>query len=192
MSEQAVREAYFLGQSHDGSYEAQLEKHTKFLPPPKAGPYISSVAFMTPFLLFAEFASRQLNYSAPQAAIDYRNQGDEIVQIRVEIQLTETYGQFVAAPQNSGANSPPGFTLRVRDFWNDFQVQFHDGDNKLLPSSSHGHANLNCGEDGCFLTGATLLFEFPAVAFTSDTATIDIAPPEGDPVSVEFNLNSLR
>lgn len=192
MSEQAVREAYFLGQSHDGSYEAKLEKYTKFLSPPKTGPYISSVVFMTPFLLFAEYSSRQVNYSAPQAAIDYRNQGEEIVQLRVEIQLTATYGQFVAPSANSGSNSPSGFILRASDFWRDFQVHIFDGDEPISTSASHGHANFSCGEGGCVMTGATLVFEFPAVAFTSDTATIDVAPPEGDSVSVVFDLSSLR
>jgi hypothetical protein len=187
MSEQAVREAYFLGQSHDGSYEAQLEKYTKFLPPPKTGPYISSAAFMTPFLLFAEYASRQINYSAPQAAIDYRDQGDEIVEIRVEIQLTESYGRFVPRP-----NSRSGLTLRDSDFWKDFQVLIYDGGERISTSTFHGRANLSCGENGCFLTGATLEFEFPAVAFTSDTASINVVAPEGDPVSVEFDLTSLR
>ena len=192
MSDQAVREAYFLGQSHDGSYEARLEKYTKFLPPPKTGPYISSVVFMTPFLLFAEYAGRQLNYSAPQAAIDYRNQGEEIVRILVEVQLTPSYGQFIAAREDSGSNSPSGFILRASDFWRDFQVQIHDGDELISTSAFHGHANYNCGRHGCTLIGATLEFEFPAVAFNSDTATIDVDPPEGDPVSVEFNLSSLR
>ena len=192
MSEQAVREAYFLGQSHDGSYEAQLEKYTKFLPPPKTGPYISSVVFMTPFLLFAEYSSRQRNYSAPQAAVDYRNQGEEIVRILVEIQLTNSYGQLVAAPEDSGSNSPSGFILRASDFWRDFQVHILDGDEPISTSAFHGHANYSCGRTGCTLIGATLEFEFPAVAFTSDTASVDVVPPEGDPVSVEFDLSSLR
>jgi hypothetical protein len=192
MSEQAVREAYFLGQSHDGSYEARLEKHTKFLPPPKTGPHICSVVFMTPFLLFAEYASRQFNYSAPQAAIDYRNQGEEIVRILVEIQLTASYGQFISTPENSGSNSPFGFILRTSDFWRDFQVQIYDGDERITTSAFHGHANYACSKTGCTLIGATLEFEFPAVAFTSDTATIEVTPPEGDAVSVEFDLNSLR
>jgi hypothetical protein len=148
---------------------------------------------MTPFLLFAEFSSRQYNYSAPQAAIDFRKQGEEIVQIRVEIQLTNSYGEVVAAPADSDRNSSSGFSLRPTDFWKDFQVQFHDGDEMISTSSSHGYARYSCGERGpCILTGATLVLEFPAVAFTSDTVSIDVAPPEGDPVSVEFNLTTLR
>jgi hypothetical protein len=50
-----------------------------------------------------------------------------------------------------------------------------------------------CGRHGgCTLTGATLQFDYPAKAFTSDTATIQIFPPEGDPLSVDFDLSALR
>jgi hypothetical protein len=34
--------------------------------------------------------------------------------------------------------------------------------------------------------------EFPAVAFTSDFVTVQVIPPEGDPVSVDFDLTRLR
>jgi hypothetical protein len=42
------------------------------------------------------------------------------------------------------------------------------------------------------LTGATIQFEFLAESFASDSATIQVTPPEGDPVSLDFNLVSLR
>ena len=45
LPDQAVREAYFLGQRHDGTYPRLLQKYTKFLPPPKTGPYMSFIAF---------------------------------------------------------------------------------------------------------------------------------------------------
>jgi len=44
----------------------------------------------------------------------------------------------------------------------------------------------------CIMTGATLELDFPAEAFTSDSATVQVIPPEGDPVSVDFNLTRLR
>jgi hypothetical protein len=34
--------------------------------------------------------------------------------------------------------------------------------------------------------------QLPAESFHSDSATILVAPPEGDPVSVEFDITSLR
>ncbi len=41
-----------------------------------------------------------------------------------------------------------------------------------------------------YLAGATLEFDLPATA--SDSATIQVIPPEGDSVSVNFALTRLR
>lgn len=194
LSDEAVREAYFLGQRHDGSYPRLLEKYTKFLPPPKTGPYISSIAFHTPFVQLVHHSDLNIgSYSAQQAQLDHRSQGEEIVQIFVEIQLTDSYGRVIPTSENSRSNSPSAFVLRPHDFWKDFRVRIYDGDEELAPADSHGHANSSCGRRGpCILTGATLEFDFLASAFTSDTPTIDVTPPEGDPVSVDFDLSSLR
>jgi len=54
LSDEAVREAYFLGQRHDASF---LSNYIKFLPPPRTGPHISSVTFLTPFAQFTQFSS---------------------------------------------------------------------------------------------------------------------------------------
>ncbi|HEY2351764.1 MAG TPA: hypothetical protein VGH83_04590, partial [Candidatus Acidoferrum sp.] len=94
LSDESVREAYFLGQRHDGSLEGLLEKYTHQLPPPKSGPYISSIMFLTPFMRAAQLSSSHTgNYSAQQAALDHHRETGEIVQVLVEIRLTESYGQ---------------------------------------------------------------------------------------------------
>src|ERR1700693_6063992 len=49
LSDESVREAYFLGQRHDGSLEGLVEKSTRRFPAPKTGPYISSVILVQPF-----------------------------------------------------------------------------------------------------------------------------------------------
>jgi hypothetical protein len=195
LSDQAVREAYFLGQRHDGSLATFLGKYIQQLPPPQTGPYISSVAFFTPFAQLVQFSDRYIgNYSAQQAALDHRGQA-EFVHIVVEIQLTPTYGAFLA-PEPSRSRSQPPPVPRPQDFWRDFQVQIFDGDQPqaLAPSDFHGKANYNCGRYGypCYLAGATLEFDLPSEAFTSGSATIDVTPPEGDPVSVDFDLTRLR
>jgi len=191
LSSEAVREAYFLGQRHDGSYERLLAEFVKQLPPPKAGPYIYSIEFSTPFLQMVEYSSRQSNYSAQQAALDYQRFGKEIVRILVEIRLTQSYGQFVATNSQSDGTSAP--VPRPHDFWKDFKVQVFSSEGPLSPSASHGHANRNCGRGGgCALIGATIELEFPATAFASDSTTIDVDPPEGDRVSVNFDLSSIR
>src|ERR1700724_4105173 len=109
LSEESVREAYFLGQRHDGSFEGLVEKSTRRFPAPKAGPYISSVTFITPFVSAAQLSNSYIgNYSAQQAELDHRGAGKESVKIIIEIQLTESYGQFIApARTNSRSSSAP-------------------------------------------------------------------------------------
>ena len=195
LSDESVREAYFLGQRHDGSFEELVEKSTRRFPAPKAGPYISSVTFVTPFVSAAQLSNNYIgNYSAQQAELDHREAGKENVKITVEIQLTESYGQFIApAKMNSRSGSASALILRPDDFWRDFQVQIFNGDQALSNAVYHGRPNYSCGEYGpCILIGATLTFEFPAEAFSADSASITVEPPEGESVTADFDISRLR
>jgi hypothetical protein len=140
LSDESIREAYFLGQRHDGSFEQLVEKSTRRFPAPKNGPYISSVMFVTPFVSAAQLSNNRIaNYSAQQAELDHREAGKEIVKITIEIQLTESYGQFIAPVRaNSRSGSAPTLLPRPDDFWRDFQVQIFDGDQALLTPSITG------------------------------------------------------
>jgi hypothetical protein len=195
LSDESVREAYFLGQRHDGSLESLVEKSTRRFPSPKNGPYISSVMFVTPFVSAAQLSSSYVgNYSAQQAELDHRVAGKEIVKITVEIQLTESYGQFITpANSNSRSSSASSLIQRPHDFWRDFRVQIFNGDQALSNSNYHGSSNYSCGDYGaCVLTGATLTFEFPADAFSGDAASVRVQPPEGELVTADFDLGGMR
>jgi hypothetical protein len=193
LSDQAVREAYFLGQRRDETMVDLLNKYTKFLPAPKTGPDIASVTVFTPFALLVQQSSQRTSgYSAQQAALDHRDQG-EFVRIIVQIQLTASYPSFIVRPTGTRSGSPNGFVPRPYDFWKDFDVQVSSGDKKLRTFSSSGQPNLLCSDEGgCELTGATLQFDFYAEDFASGSAAIDVDPPEGDPVSIDFDLDHLR
>jgi len=193
LSDQAVREAYFLGQRHDETMSTLLNKYTKLLPPPKTGPDISSVTFLTPFALLVQQSSEHTSgYSAQQAALDHRDQG-EFVRIVIQIQLTDSYGSFIIRPTGSRSGSSAGFVPRPYDFWTDFDVRVSSKDQKLRPFSSVGQPNFICSQDSsCTLTGATLQFDFSVEDFASGSATIDVTPPEGDSVTVDFDLDRLR
>jgi hypothetical protein len=192
LSDQAVREAYFLGQRGDETMATFLNKYTKLLKAPKTGPDIASVTVLTPFALLVQQSSQHTSgYSAQQAALDHRDQG-EFVRIIVQIQLTDSYGPFIVRPTGSRSGSPKGFVPRPYDFWKDFDVQVFSKDQKLEPFSSSGQPLLLCDEGGCTLTGATLQFDFSAEDFPSGSANIDVNPPEGDPLSVDFDLDHLR
>lgn len=48
LSDTAVRQAYFMGPRHDESFARFLDLYCKHLSPPKTGPYMSTVEFLTP------------------------------------------------------------------------------------------------------------------------------------------------
>ncbi len=193
LSDQAVREAYFLGQRHDETMSTLLNKYTKLLPAPKTGPDIASVTFLTPFALLVRQSSEHTSgYSAQQAALDHRDQ-QEFVRIVVQIQLTDSYGANIIRSTGSRSGSSTGFVPRPYDFWKDFDVQVSSGDQKPRAFSSYGQPNFLCSEGGsCTLTGATLQFDFSVEDFASGSATVNVTPPEGDPISVDFDLDHLR
>jgi hypothetical protein len=192
LSDQAVREAYFLGQRRDESMARLLNRYTKLLPRPETGPHIYGVTFLTPFALLVRHSSEQPNYSAQQAARDH-DPDKEIVVIEIQIFLTQSYGAVIPARTSPRSDSPVGYQLRPSDFWKTFKYRVFDDKDELIADDLSGEPIYVCeGEGGCDLSGATVRIQFPATAFKSDAANIDITPPEGDPVSVDLDLASLR
>src|SRR5260370_33866981 len=121
-SDQAVREAYLLGQRRDETMATLLNKYTKFLEPPKTGPDITSITFFTPFALLVQHSSQQSNYSAQQAALDHRDQG-EFVRIVVQIQLTQSYPSVIVRPPASPSGPPTASVPLPLNFFQDSDLQ---------------------------------------------------------------------
>jgi hypothetical protein len=192
LSDEAIREAYFLGQRRDESMARFLDKYRQYLPEPERGPQIYSVGFLTPFANLVLLSSEHtVGYSAQQAAKEYRGLR-ETVSVTVEVLLTESYGSLIARPTSERSGSPVGYAFRSPDFWRDIQVQVMVEDKILKPAHFSGEPNYLCNEHGCILTGAMLHLDFPAGAFNSDAATVQVTPPEGPEVFVDFDLTALR
>jgi hypothetical protein len=192
LSDTAVREAYFLGQRHDDSLGKLLDKYVLYLRPPKTGPYIESVSFFTPYVLTALYSSQQVSiYSAQQAQLDHLK-NPEVVRVTVQIFLTESYSAYSAVATGPDSHSTKGVFVRPSDFWRDFRVRTFQKNELVIPTNANGQPIFRCEDNGCILSGATLTFEYPAAAFTESSATIQIDPPEGDPVVVDFDLTAFR
>jgi hypothetical protein len=192
LSEEAVREAYFLGQRHDESVPRTLEKYTQYFAIPDYGPQIVSVTYLTPFAQAVLASSNHVgNYSAQQAELDHRQQR-ETVQIQVSIRFTDTYPALIPSATSGSRGNPPGLVPRPPDFWRDFQVTVFDGEKVLEPASQDGRPDYSCNEFHCFLVGATILLDFPAAAFVKQDVTVQIDPPEGDQLVTNLDLSTLR
>lgn len=153
---------------------AFLNKYTKLLAPPKTGPHISAISFLTPFALLVQYSSQQSDYSAQRAALDHKAH-DENVEIQVEIQLT---------------GPPTTIRLRSPEFWRAFKYRIFD--EEITTEDISAEPQYSCSEGGCILTGAIVYLQFPATAFKSDSAGVEVTPREGDTVSADFDLSSLR
>ena len=113
LSDEAVRDAYFLGQRNDESTAELFASYLKTLPPPKSGPYISEVELYTPYSQLVEWSRlHSVGYSAQQAARDYHATSDTIF-VRIRIDFTSTYGAFelyrsgrLLEPQKRGSEGP--------------------------------------------------------------------------------------
>jgi hypothetical protein len=200
LSDTAVRQAYFIGQRRDESYGHFLASYYKHFPPPKTGPYISSVAFLTPYALLAQFSNQQLpGYNAQQAERDHRRMV-ETVKILIEIQLTDTYPAVIPNPTGQTSGTPWDRIQRPSDFWRDFRIQVISDNKVLSPLIARGEPNYICDSDleglapgeWCTLMGATVHLEFLADQFAPDSATIEINPPENDQILVDFDLSRIR
>jgi len=110
----------------------------------------------------------------------------------VDIQLTQSYGAIIATPTHSRSGSPTAIQQRSPEFWRAFKYRIFDGDEEITTEDISGEPQYQCSEGGCTLTGAIVYIQFPATAFKSDSAAVEVTPREGDAVSVDFDLSSLR
>jgi hypothetical protein len=192
LSDEAIREAYFLGQRRDESTARFLDKYKQHLAAPETGPWIASVELLTPFARVVMQSSQQtMGYSAQQAEAEHRGK-EEIVAMNIEVLLTDSYGPLIARPTGQRSGSPVGYAFRSPDFWRDIEVHVAVDDRIVKATRSSGEPTYRCSDDGCQLRGATLRFEFPASAFASNTATVQVTPPEGPDVFVDFDLTAVR
>jgi hypothetical protein len=192
LSDQAVREAYFLGQRHDQSVSDFFAKYAKTLPAPQHGPYIATIRFLTPYAQVVSLSgTKSAGYSAQQAERDHHADQETVI-VSVDIYLTDSYGPFLAAPTDPRSGSPVGLTPRSSDFWQDFDVAVVSDSKALTPQSLSGQPLYNCSKYHCSLNGATITLTFAAADFPSDSVTVNVVPPEGDEVNEDFDLTSFR
>jgi hypothetical protein len=121
LSQESVRDAYFLGQHNDQSTLSFFSQYVQTLPPPDSGAYVSEVEIYTPYTQVIEASRRRSgSYSAQQAELDYRHRSDKLF-VRVRVLFTETYGVELYRSAK-GDKELSGRDLPLPDFYRDFRV----------------------------------------------------------------------
>lgn len=121
LSDEDIRDAYFLGQRNDEATARAFLSYLKMLPAPKYGPYISEVELYTPYSQLVERSRlHSAGYSAQQATKDYRATSDSLY-VRIRIDFTSTYGAFELYRSGRLLESPkPDSSAPRPDYSRDF------------------------------------------------------------------------
>ena len=174
LSDEAVREAYFVGQDVI-NVNKFLSQYFRGLPVPQRGPRVAEIELSTPYAQVVEASAlHSVGYSDLQAAEDYRKRGDYIA-VRVKVLFTTTY------------------TNRPDDFWRGVSVGLVQNKKHMAAMSVDGQPIYASGEDGgSWIIGADVFVKFSVSGVGSDSLQVEVVPPEGLPVHATFDLKSLR
>jgi hypothetical protein len=187
LSDEAVREAYFLGQRNDATSSLFFETYRHYLPAPKLGPHVFMAELLTPFAQTVEVSRRHAaGYSAQQARLDYGNRGDSI-RLGVHVRYTSTYGPgFPYSP-----NKVPGQT----GTWKDFQVRLSQKETTLEPRSVR-YEGTRIGSPGkgggSRPTGFIIWMVYDADQVPSSDVSVAVDTPDGQHIIIPFDLSRLR
>lgn len=193
LSENSVREAYFLGQRTDQKVADLLSLYRHSLPLPEKGPYISEVRLLTPYAqLVAESNRHTVGYSAQQAAAYYHGHGDTIL-IQFRAELTPTFDFSDAADAARGLSGELDRHLGPADFWRAFRITvsqagesgkqniFEPIDEKSEPIYADDH-----------YIGTIVTMEYDAAKFGSAMTRVEIFINASGGVVTDFDLAALR
>ena len=190
LSDEAVREAYFLGQRDDEDTAEVLAPYTRHLALPEKGPYISAISLSTPYAQIID-ASRQRAgyYSAQEAQQDYGKRGDTIL-VFIRIEFTATYGYPQAVATANEVAKEQGISLQPEDFWKGFCLGLSQGDKWIQSLTERAEAVYDQGEGG--LGGAVVWLKFDAHDVASTEASVEVEAPDGQHVVATFDLSRLH
>ena len=218
LSDEAIREAYFLGQRHDESTAAFFARYLKTLAPPESGPYVSEVEVYTPYTQMVELSQlHSVGYSAQQASRDYRATADTIL-VRIRIDFTSSYGALELYRSGRLAYLPKrGSSTEFPDYHRDFRAGLSQKGEWIEPLSiqvvhtawpASGHipswayvparASASASGDGyysgshCWFIGWFVWLQYDASDVASDDATVEVFTTDGQHIAVPFDLSVLR
>ena len=185
----AIREAYFKS---SGRFAEFLGTYTKNLPAPKPGPHVAQIEVRTPFAqVIVSSHEHSVGYSPMQAAQDYKK-NPETLQVRIQICATATYAidSIVAAPQ--GLYQGVQRMNTAKECFHEFQFRSRQGEN-IRPKSSYGVPIYSGGDNAAsILVAADVWFVFSTNEIASEPFSVTVSTPDGQMVSAEFDLVSLR
>ena len=192
LSDQAVREAYFLGQRNDEKTAQFLESYLRRLPMPQSGLYIPEIELFTPYAEAVELSRQHtVGYSAQQAAQEYRDRGD-VFRLRVRVFFTDTYSLTTYA--QTATQKDPKLRKEARSHSSGgqgLQVQLWQRDRLIDPLELPGIPVFRGYTVGDAYFGFDVVLHYDGDEIAPDNAKVVVLTPDGQRFAAEFDLAKL-
>lgn len=191
LSDEAVREAYFLGQRNDEKTTRFLETYRRRFSLPQTGLYVSEIEFFTPYAETVDLSrQRTFGYSAQQAALEYHDRGD-VFRLRVRVFFTDTYSERTYAQASTQKPKQPLAQKRSSGNWQGFQVQLRQNDKIIEPLEIPGVPVFRgYTEEGVYY-GFDVVLHYDGADIERDDTEVVVFTPDGQRVSAQFDLAKL-
>jgi hypothetical protein len=193
LSDQAVREAYFLGQRNDEKTSQFLESYLRRLPMPQSGLYVSEIELFTPYAEAVDLSRQHtVGYSAQQATQEYRDRGD-VFRLRVRVFFTDTYSLSTAqTATQKGRNSKLRKDVRSQSSGSQgFQVQLWQRDRLIEPLEIPGVPVFRSYTVGDAYFGFDVVLHYDGDEIAPDNAKVVVLTADGQRIAAEFDLVKL-
>jgi hypothetical protein len=186
LSPEAVREAYFFGQSSDRAKVAEfLGQYERVFQLRDRDSFVGRIELHTPYQRVVQRARETASiYSAQQAQIDYASQSD-ILRVRVFVYL-DAGGP---APSDIYSDSHGHIRDRRENFWRGFQFRITQ-EHLIEPKKILGEPLYRRRGHG--LSGAEVDLELDASEFTPSEMVIQVISPDHRIVATQFDLARLK
>jgi hypothetical protein len=169
LTENSIRDAYFLGTRQTGLGPDFLANYTREISNLSLGRYRLFASLETPFTQVAILSSKKLNYSAQDAVKEFLGKP---LPFRIHLEIC----YMLDAP-------PDGLTVRIVQNKKELLPAFSER-SLFFPASDEYSSPPPIGE--------TIQLEFSADKIDSSTLTILIYTPDGQQSETVFDLQTLR
>jgi len=180
LTEADVDEAYTLGQRHDQDLAKFFKTYEVQFPNAVSGMHVSRIAIRTPYysVVLNSFLRGSI-YPMSQARADYAAKPYPFMAV-ISISLP-----FANSWSADDLSKPDG------RFWKQFAIEVTQGA-KIPPRAMTARPLYSYGSDGTWANGAEMLLEYDVRDVASRTIQVRVIGPDRQPVSAEFDLDTLK
>lgn len=184
VSEESVREAYFLGSGDREQAARFLGQYVREYPEPAKGAWVYRIDFRTPYEEIVRRSwEKTVGYSAQQAKEDYYARPDLVV-VHVRISLALTWDS--ASPSTTSSGRP---IRQTEGSWTEFPVNVAQV-RPIAPKAVRATPLYSRGRGS--ISGVDILLEFDATKFAAAMTKVEVTTPDGNIIRAEFDLGKLK